>query len=68
MFDVNAAPFYQSFVEVRVEPSKARIRFLPHGVHGRLTWADLEASPGAKPPDASPDTPVDWSVPMTGGR
>ena len=36
-FDANVAPFYQSFIEVRVEPSQKRIRLLPYGVHGRLT-------------------------------
>ena len=45
-FDANVAPFYQSFIEVRVEPSKGRIRLLPYGVHGRLRWGDLEASGG----------------------
>jgi hypothetical protein len=35
-FDFNAAPFFQSFVEVRVEPSMGRVRLLPWGVHGRL--------------------------------
>src|SRR4029453_13389025 len=45
-FDSNAAPFFQSFVEVRVEPSAERVRLLPWGPHGRLQWADLQASPG----------------------
>src|SRR4029453_15814531 len=34
-FDYNAAPFFQSFVEVRVEPSAERARRLPWGPPGR---------------------------------
>jgi hypothetical protein len=33
-FDYNAAPFFQSFIEVRVEPSMGRVRLLPWGDHG----------------------------------
>lgn len=64
MFDVNEAPFYQSFVEVRVEPSKGRVRFIPYGVHGRLRWAEMESSAEARPAGATADTPVEWVVPM----
>jgi hypothetical protein len=63
-FDANVAPFYQSFIEVRVEPTKGRIRLLPYGVHGRLHWHDMGVSPGARPPDARPDSPVEWVVEM----
>src|SRR6187402_246601 len=38
LFDYNVAPFYQSFIEVKVEPSAGRVRLLAHGVHGRLRW------------------------------
>ena len=41
VFDYNVAPFFQSFVEIKVEPSAHRVRIIPYGVHGRLTWADL---------------------------
>ncbi len=63
-FDVNAAPFYQSFVEVRVEPSAGRVRLLPYGVHGRLRWADLQTSPDLRPAGVTPDSPVEWVVQM----
>jgi hypothetical protein len=59
-FDANVAPFYQSFIEVRVEPSKVRVRLLPYSAHGRLHWAESRVSPGARPPDARPDSPVEW--------
>jgi 3',5'-cyclic AMP phosphodiesterase CpdA len=65
-FDVNVAPFYQSFVEVRVEPSSGRVRLRPYGVDGRLRWGDLQASPGLRPPGAAPDDPVEWSLALAG--
>jgi hypothetical protein len=61
-FDANVAPFYQSFVEVKVEPSKRRIRIVPYDVHGRLKWSDLEASPAERAATASPDGLVEWTV------
>jgi hypothetical protein len=61
-FDVNTAPFYQSFVEVRVEPSRGRLRLIPHGVRGRLPWSDLEASAGTIPAPAGRDSLVEWVV------
>jgi hypothetical protein len=62
------APFYQSFIEVRVEPSEGRVRLLPYGVHGRVHWSDIGRSPGARPPDARPDWMVEWGVQMPGER
>jgi len=63
-FDYNVAPFFQSFVEVRVEPSAGRVRMLPWGVHGRLRWSDLQASPGWRPEGRGPDEPVEIVLPM----
>ena len=59
-FDYNVAPFFQSFFEVRVEPSANRVRLLPWGVHGRLRWSDLETSAGLRPAGISADRPVEW--------
>ena len=44
MFDFNHAPFYQSFVEVRVERSKKRVVFALHGATGPVRWRDLHSS------------------------
>ena len=63
-FDYNVAPFFQSFVEVRVEPSADRVRLLPWGSHGRLRWADLQSSPGWRPAASRPGEPVEIVVPM----
>jgi hypothetical protein len=65
-FDANVAPFYQSFIEVRVEPSKGRIRLLPFGVHGRLRWSDMEVSDGALASGARQDSLVEWIVELPG--
>jgi uncharacterized membrane protein HdeD (DUF308 family) len=64
VFDYNVAPFFQSFVEVRVENSTGRVRLLPYGVHGRLRWRDLEMSSGLRPADVPDDAFVEWIVPM----
>ena len=63
-FDANVAPFYQSFIEVRVEPSRRRIRLLPYGVHGRLTWSDLGTSRGLRPAHTPAEAPSEWVVEM----
>ncbi|MBL8818042.1 MAG: metallophosphoesterase [Planctomyces sp.] len=70
-FDVNAAPFYQSFVEVRVEPSQQRLRIVPHGIHGPLRRRDFDSSdtkPDLKNEIESSDDQendlVEWVIPM----
>ena len=63
-FDYNVAPFFQSFVEVRVEPSAGRVRLIPYGVHGRLRWSDLETSPRLRPAGAGADTPAELVLPL----
>jgi hypothetical protein len=62
-FDYNVAPFFQSFVEVRVERSSGQVRIIPYGVHGRLTWDDLATSPDFAPA-ATGDGLAEWIVPM----
>jgi hypothetical protein len=62
-FDYNVAPFFQSFLVVRVEASAGRVAIVPHGVHGRLRWRDLDRSAGLAAA-ASPDAFVEWIVPL----
>jgi hypothetical protein len=64
MFDFNRAPFFQSFMEVRVEGSARRVRLILHGVHGPLRWRDLEIGGAVLPKGASPDDPAEWIVAM----
>ena len=61
-FDYNVAPFFQSFVEVRVERSANRVRVIPYGVHGRLTWRDVAATDRLR--SSGDDALVEWVVPM----
>ena len=65
-FDVNVAPFYQSFVEVRVERSSGRVRLRPYGVNGRLRWTDLQTSSGLRPAGVASEDPVEWSQALAG--
>jgi hypothetical protein len=65
MFDFNRAPFYQSFMEVRVERSKKQVLLLLHGVNGPVRWRDLHVSPGAGFV-GKPDEPIRFTVEMTG--
>ena len=64
MFDFNRAPFFQSFMEVRVEGSARRVRLILHGVHGPLRWRDLEIGGAVRPKGASPDDTAEWVVAM----
>ena len=64
VFDFNRAPFFQSFMEVRVEGSGGRVRLILHGVRGPLRWRDLQTGGAAPPPGAGPDDPAEWIVPL----
>ncbi len=63
-FDANVAPYYQSFMEVRVEVSKHRIRIIPYGVHGRLKWSDFDKSASTVPAGSTPESMVEWIIEM----
>jgi hypothetical protein len=64
VFDFNRAPFFQSFMEVRVEGSSRRVRLILHGVNGPLQWSDLEIGGALPPKGVSEDGPAEWIVPM----
>jgi uncharacterized membrane protein HdeD (DUF308 family) len=64
-FDYNVAPFFQSFIEVRVEPSARRVRLIPYGTRGRLRWREVAHSAGLPPESAGADDLVEWTVPMS---
>ncbi len=48
-FDYSRAPFFQSFVEIRVEGSANRVRLIPHGAGGPLRWEELETMGAVMP-------------------
>lgn len=63
-FDYNQAPYFQSFMEIKVEKSTNRIRLIPYGIHGQLRWSDFEYGGNTKPASAKPDGLVEWILPM----
>ena len=64
VFDYNVAPFFQSFFEVRVEPSAHRVRLLPYGIYGQLQWKDLAHSANPAGRSVAENELVQWVVPM----
>jgi len=63
-FDYNVAPFFQSFMEIRVERSANRVRFIPYSQHGKLKWRDITSTEGAMPAGAGMDDMVEWIIPL----
>lgn len=63
-FDYNRAPYIQSFIEVRVEGSKDRVRLIPHGARGPLRWRELDSFGALVPAEKSGDDIVEFIVPM----
>src|SRR5215467_6408550 len=64
LFDFNHAPFFQSFVEVRVERSRRRLVLALIGVQGPLHWRDLEIGGTVIPSGTGPEDPVEFVVQM----
>jgi hypothetical protein len=64
LFDFNRAPFFQSFLEVRVERSKRRVVLALNGTSGPLHWRDLQIGGAVAPPGAQPDDRVEFVVPI----
>jgi uncharacterized membrane protein HdeD (DUF308 family) len=62
VFDFNRAPFFQSFVEVRVERSAGRVVLAAIGVDGPLRWSDLQIGGRVIPPGRSIGDPVEFVV------
>jgi len=60
VFDFNRAPFYQSFMEVRVERSAQRVTLALHGVDGPLRWRDIQVGGAARPAGQTDDDPVEF--------
>lgn len=65
VFDFNRAPFFQSFVEVRVERSRNRVVFAVIGVDGPLRWRDLQTGGWQQPAGFDADGLVEIAVPMS---
>jgi uncharacterized membrane protein HdeD (DUF308 family) len=64
MFDYNVSPFFQSFMEIKVEPSKNRVVLIPYSNHGRIKWSEMGSTTGARPAGASLDDYAEWAIPI----
>jgi len=64
MFDYNVSPYFQSFMEIRVEHSRSRVVLIPYSNHGRLRWRDLTSTEGSRPDGSTPDSLVEWVIGM----
>lgn len=67
-FDYNQAPYFQSFMEIKVERSKNRIRLIPYGIHGQLRWSDLEYGGAGKPASEDDKDFVEWTFSMANNK
>jgi hypothetical protein len=63
-FDNNFAPYFQSFIEVRVEGSANRVRLIAHSANGPLHWRDLQRFGAIIPDGQSEDDVVELSLPL----
>lgn len=62
-FVYNRTPYFQSFVEIRVENSKQQVRLIPHGANGRLRWRDLETMGAVMPAGKTGGDEVEFIIP-----
>jgi uncharacterized membrane protein HdeD (DUF308 family) len=62
VFDFNRAPYFQSFVEVRVERSRSRVVFAVVGVDGPLRWRDVQSGGQGRPDGVGDDDLVEFVV------
>jgi uncharacterized membrane protein HdeD (DUF308 family) len=60
-FDYDRAPFFQSFMEIRVEGSTNTVRLHLIGSNGRLRWRDLHLDGG---PTRDPNAEVEFAFPL----
>jgi len=64
MFDYNKAPFFQSFMEIKVQRSQNRIVLIPYSNHGRIRWKEMTSTTKARPAGSSIDDYAEWIIPM----
>jgi uncharacterized membrane protein HdeD (DUF308 family) len=64
-FVYSHAPYFQSFVEVRVEKTKGQVRLIPHGARGPLHWGDLDTFGALMPAGKMGEDAVEFVFPMS---
>jgi 3',5'-cyclic AMP phosphodiesterase CpdA len=63
-FDYNKAPFFQSYMEIQVDPIQNTVKLVARGINGPLTWSEMEYSEGLKPAGIPDDAAVEWLFPL----
>ncbi|WP_303902433.1 metallophosphoesterase [Thiohalomonas denitrificans] len=63
-FSYDKAPFFQSFMEVRVERSANRVLLRLYGVQGALRWRDLQIGGEVLPSGKGRNDNVEFVVPL----
>ena len=64
MFDYNVSPYFQSFIEIKVEPSKKTVTLIPYSNHGRIKWSDMSSTTGARPVPSTLEDYAEWVIPI----
>lgn len=67
-FNYDRAPFFQSFMEVRVEGSTNTVRLWLYGANGRLRWRDLYVHDDKIPNGQKADELVEFAFPLGGKK
>ena len=65
VFDFNRAPYFQSFVEVRVERSRGRVVIAVIGVDGPLHWRDVQSAGEGRPAGVADSDPVEFVIALS---
>jgi hypothetical protein len=65
MFDYNVSPFFQSFMEIKVERSKNRVVIVPYSNHGRIKWSEMTSTQGSRPAGATMENYAEWILPLS---
>ncbi len=59
-FDYNVAPFFQSFVEVKVSKNNNEVSIIPYSADGPLLWGEIDHASGYRPAGLADADPVVW--------
>ncbi|NOT57773.1 MAG: hypothetical protein HOP18_24490 [Deltaproteobacteria bacterium] len=63
-FDFNAAPYFQSFVEGKVDVEKRIVRVIPYGPHGQLSTCDIRVSSSLSTLVKNSDGKIEFQIAM----
>lgn len=64
MFDYNVAPYFQSFMKIKVDAAKKQVTLIPYSNHGRIKWSNMTSTAGARPAAATMNDFAEWVISM----